>query len=158
MSIEKLTFDVMANKAAADYYALIPGGALPLQLADDYALAKLQDNAAECLALELHLRQAAQLRFERADVREALRRMEYYKSHRKFGTGGSQDMKKIARNIELDYAYKNYHTENADEFGEVRAIFYPADGLKIKCIARPGAIAWVVAKFRRGLAKRRLTA
>ena len=100
----------------------------PLTLADDYKLAKLAGDKPTMIAIETHVRQMAHP--------EALR---------KPGNRGTQDLKRIADQIERAYAAGQYHPLDGGR------IQFNIGTLRIKCINRPGAVAWVVAKYRRGL-------
>ena len=144
---------VMQDPKAAEYYTAIAGQYSQLVLADKYILAKLAGNKSECTALECHVRENAQLNFQDDNVREGLRRLENYKSLRKPGTGGSADLKQIARQIEVDYSTGEYTV-----LPDGRAEFHVNHGTKIRCINMPGAVALVVAKYRKGWRKARLTA
>ena len=117
----------------------------PLTLADDYKLAKLAGDKPTMIAIETHVRQMAQIHFQRDDVRQALREVEYYKDQRKPGNRGTQDLKRIADQIERAYAAGQYHPLDGGR------IQFNIGTLRVKCVNRPGAVAWVVAKYRRGL-------
>jgi len=136
--------ELMQNPKARDIYINIPAETPPLILADNYISAKLDDDPDKCLAIEAHLRQAAQLNFQKPDVLEALKLMEKYKAMRKPGKGGSADLKMLARNIEENYTLGWFKTLDDNR------IEFPIDGLKIRCANRPGAVALVAAKYRRG--------
>ena len=140
---------IMADEAAKTHYLAIPAGAHPVRLADDYQVAKLAGDTSKCLALEVHLRQMAQLHCHRSDVRDALAQMERARARRKMGTGGVKMLQDIASQVETLYAAGIYTTEP-----DGRLLFTPLTGggrhIKITCKDSPGAVALVVAKYRRG--------
>jgi hypothetical protein len=116
----------------------------PLTLADNYKLAKLRDDKPAMMAIEVHVRQLAQIHFQRDDVREALRQVETYKALRRPGNGGTKDLKHIADQVERAYAQGD--CERLED-GRVR---FTLGTLRLTCIDRPGAVAWMAAKYRRG--------
>lgn len=143
MNIDQL----MGDRVAQEAYMAIPAGADPLDVADQYLEAKLQGRDSACRGIELHIRQLAQIHFQDDRVLKALARMERYQRMRKLGTGGSADLKRIARAIEKAYAAGDH------EVVDGMAVFC-IDNLTIRCENRPGAVALVVAKYRRGLPRR----
>jgi hypothetical protein len=141
MSIAKL----MGNDRAIEIYCTIPSGRAPLNIASDYMLAKLADDKAAMLALEEHARDLARVHFHRDDVRQALALVEHYKGARRPGRGGIKMLQGIADTIERDYAAGDYI-----RLADGRAQFWVAN-LKLTCLDLPGAVAWMAAKYRRGV-------
>jgi hypothetical protein len=133
----------MADERARDIYLAI-GHAAPLTIADDYKLAKLAGDNSRMLALETHMRDLARLHFHRPDVREALRQLERTKSERRPGNGGTKMLHGIADQLERDYAAGAFEIL-AD--GRIR---FTIGNLRLTCADRPGAVAWLAAKYRRG--------
>ena len=144
---------LMSNPAAANIYATIPGGAPPVQLADDYILAKLDGDKDTCLAIECHLRDVARVHFIRDDVREALASMERYKAARIPGRSGSTEFKRIAQAIRRRYAMGQFtcHPGGLVKF----SIGTGTDGhLHLTCRDMPGAVEYMARKYERGLPRR----
>ena len=145
MSITKL----MADPKAAAIYASLDNHIHPAKLADDYTLAKLEDNKSLCLALECFIRDLARMHFNRPEVLQALSDMERIKAARRPGNGGSNALKNIADCIERDYAAGNFERLDQDR------IRFTVNNLRVTCKDRPGAVAWMAAKYRRGMPKSR---
>ena len=150
MSIYKL----MQDPKAAEIYASLAEHIHPEIAADDYLQAKLAGNVSLCLALECYIRDLARLHFHRPEVLEALAAMERHKGLRKMGSSGSEGLKAIADDIEHRYAKRHYIS-----LDDGRITFVIPTGekrhFKITCKDRPGAVALVVAKYRRGMLKSR---
>ena len=142
----KLTNKVMADPVAARIYASLADHVPPAILADNYLSAKLAGNKAECLAIELYLRQATARFFHVPGYIEALSALDRHIARRVPGNGGCRMVKDIAREIEARFASGDYVSEDG------RAVF-KIGNLTIRCQDMPGAVALVVAKYRRGLPK-----
>lgn len=151
MTISHLMDDTNANAR----YLAIKADADPLWLADQYKLAKLADEKSYMLAIEHHLRHAARIHFHKNDVLKALQEMEKTKSARKFGKGAGKELQFIADEIERKYTAGEYDYLERGE--KVKFTISPKSGgcLKVTCENRPGAVAWVAAKYRRGIGKSR---
>jgi hypothetical protein len=96
------------------------------------------------LAIECHLRDLARQLFHKDDVRQALAIMERTKATRRPGNQGTKDLQHIADQIERAYAAGDFQA-TAD--GRIKFTF---GTLKLTCLDRPGAVAWMAAKYRRG--------
>jgi hypothetical protein len=142
---------LMQDPIAGAYYANIPATTPPLQLADRYLQIKLggdREASSHCMAIEAHLRDLARLHFERADVLNALQQMENHKKRRKMGKGAPKYLQHIADQIEQKYEIGNMtHLDD----GRIQFTF---EDFRVRCKNQPGAVALVVAKYRRGLPKR----
>jgi hypothetical protein len=140
---------LMGNPKAQEVFSAISGmGLAPGYLADKYLQAKLEDKTHVCLAIEVELRLMAQQRFNEIEVLDALSDMERHKSRRKMGARAPQMLQDIANAIEQDYAAGDF--EHLPE-GLIR---FRIGSTKITCKNKPGALALVIAKYRRGLPRR----
>ena len=151
---------LMNDSKARDIYLAIPATMPPADIADKYLVHKLAGDKSACLAYETHARQLAQIHFTRGDVLAMLNKIERYKAMRKPGTGGESMLKHIADQIEWLYS-EGLFIELDDGRIEFTVFTGGKPGQKtarphmlIKCENRPGAVAWVVAKYRRGLSKK----
>ena len=88
------------------------------------------------------------MHFDKPAVLQALQSMERHKSRRKMGQRAGADLQDIARKIE-----ENYKIGWFKLVGDGCVEFH-INGLKIRCKDKPGAVALVVAKYRRGVPKR----
>ena len=145
MSIAKIMQDPIASAIYASLDSHIP----PATIADDYLQAKLAGKTSLCLALEEHTRDMARLHFDKPGVLEALSAVERHKKIRKPGKGAPKMLQQIADSIESDYAAGKYQA-----LGDGR-IQFTAGNTRIKCKNSPGAVALVVAKYRRGIGSSR---
>jgi len=147
--MEKLLAKIMADSAATLYFAELRNDADLAGLIDQHKLWRLQGDS-RALAIEYHIRCLAVHHFHRGDVLEALSAIErQLKTVRPMGTGGSSDLKNIARHIEENYAL-GWFTELPDT-GQIE---FKINGTIVRCKNSPASVAVVVAKFRRGLARR----
>ena len=152
-NMEKLTGQVMANETASAIYASLDSHIHPATLADDYLAAKLADNGALCLALELYIRQAAQIHFHRPEVLQALQDIEKHKTRRKMGANGAGHLKRIARKIREKYPAGDFERLPGVAGSPDRVKFSIACAgsiLTVICTDKPGAVALVAAKYDRG--------
>lgn len=145
MSITK----IMQDPKARAIYATLDFHVPPATIVDDYLQAKLAGKTSLCLALEEHARDMARQYFDKPGVLEALSAVERYKKMRKPGKGAPKILQQIADSIESDYAAGNY-----EALGDGR-IQFTAGNTRIKCKNAPGAVALVVAKYRRGIGSSR---
>ena len=145
MSITKIMQDPKAGAIYASLDFHIP----PATIADDYLQAKLAGKKSLCLALEEHVRDMARVYFDKPGVLEALSAVERHKKIRKPGKNAPKMLQEIADSIETDYAAGDYQ---ALEDGRIE---FTAGNTRIKCKNAPGAVALVVAKYRRGLGNSR---
>jgi len=139
------TMLLMANPKAQTIYLEIDNTTPPAICADRYKLAKLAGDRDTMLAYECHIREMAQLHFNRADVLEALQSMERSKRARKMGKSGSKDLKSIARQLRACYAI------GAVKRLEAGQVQFTIDGLTIRCKDLPGAVEQVACKYERGV-------
>ena len=154
--MEKLTNQVMSNQTAAAIYTSLDSHIPPQVLADNYLQAKLSGNTAECLALELFVRQLATRYFHIPEVLTCLASIDRYKTMRKPGTGGAKIHRDIADAIDQLYSDGMYTVED-----DGRLLFFvftggkPGDGqrphLKVRCRNSKAAVLLLSAKYRRGL-------
>ena len=122
------------------------------KLADEYLVAKLAGNTLRCETLEGTIRDLARKYSHRDDVLECLASMERHKSMRKPGAGAPKMLQEIAAAIESKYASGDF-TRRGDCDGD--KLVFQIDSLRVTCKDLPGAVALVVAKYRRGLGKSR---
>ena len=147
MSIENLTGRVLADSAAQIAY-LDADSLAPDEIADNYLQAKLAGRKSECLGLELAARQLAMRYFHKPGVNEMLAKVERYKAMRKPGTRAPKMFQDIAGEIERRYKTGMYTILSGSR------IQFHIDSLTVTCDNMPGAVALVVAKYRRGLPRR----
>ena len=140
MSINQL----MQNPEASGIYITIPANSDPVKLADDYLLAKLDSDSNKCLAIECHLRDLARVHFHKPDVLDALKSMERHKARRKLGKGGTKDLKDIGRHVRENYTLGWFTLIDGGR------IEFNINGLKIRCLDKPGAVELVACKYERG--------
>jgi len=150
MSIYKL----MQDQKAAAIYASLDTHIHPAMLADDFLQAKLAGDKSLCLALECYVRDLARMHFHRPEVLDALNSIERHMRVRKMGTNAPKALQSIADQIET--LYRQHGGQVLDD-GRIR--FYVTNdsggATKIICKNQPGAVALVVAKYRRGMPKSR---
>ena len=152
-NMEKLTGQVMANETASAIYASLGAHINPAILADNYLQSKLSGNDAECLAIELHLRQAAQIHFHRPEALTALKNMERHKARRKMGKNAPKMLQEIGAQIRTMYAAGDYQAVGDKIVFMIRA-GKPGNFLTVRCKDLPGAVELVACKYERGLPAR----
>jgi hypothetical protein len=147
--MENLLRKIMSDNAARVYMLELENNADLAGLVDQHKLFRLQGDS-RALAIEYHIRCLAVYHFHRGDVLAALSAIErQLKTVRPMGTGGSSDLKNIARHIEENYAIGWF-----TELPETGQIEFKIDGFTVRCKNSPASVAVTVAKFRRGLPRR----
>ena len=147
MNIGQLLGQVMADQKAAAIWSSLDAHIDPMVLADDYLKAKLEGSKSLMLAIELYLRQLAQMHFHRGNVLAALSAMERAKARRVPGKSGTKMFKDIAKHIRVAHPAGDF--ERLDD-GLIR---FTIGSLRVTCQDRPGAVALVCAKYDRGFKK-----
>jgi hypothetical protein len=151
----------MARPKAAQIYASLDAHVPPATLAADYADAARRGNLDLQLALELQIRQLAARYCHVTEYRDALARMERAKSRGKMGTSAPRMLQDIADQLEQLYAEGCYIVRDDGRLqfraftGGTPGQASPRPYLQITCENRPGAVALVCAKYRRGIGNSR---
>lgn len=136
---------LLADPKVRDAYTALDTRRAPVQLADDYLQAKLSGRAAECKALEYHIRDLARVHFHRAGVLDMLNSMERHKKRRPMGKGAPKMLKDIAGEIRQQFATGDFW---ALDDGRVK---FKIGGLTLTCKGQPGAVELMACKYERGL-------
>jgi hypothetical protein len=152
MNITRLKENVFADDHAANIYITLrtryKGAADPAGLADQYFESVQARDASSKLAFECFIREKT-ARYCHLDAwRQCLADMERHKSRGVMGTGGARMLQDIADAIETAYATGDYQHRDG-------RYLFQVGRLRVWCEPRPGAVALVCAKYRRGIGNSR---